>query len=83
VYNLNNNTGFVNVGTSHDTSEFAVESISRWWEAVGKHTFPGSKRIYINCDCGGSNDYRKRIREEMSVVIARASRPLSRADCPQ
>ncbi|MDR1635799.1 MAG: ISAzo13 family transposase, partial [Treponema sp.] len=35
VYNLNNNTGFVNVGTSHDTSEFAVESISRWWEAVG------------------------------------------------
>jgi hypothetical protein len=61
VYNLNNNTGFVNIGTSHDTSEFAVESISRWWEAVGKHTFPGSKRIYINCDCGGSNDYRKRM----------------------
>ena len=60
VYNLNNNTGFVNVGTSHDTSEFAVESISRWWETVGKHTFPGRKRIYINCDCGGSNDYRRR-----------------------
>ena len=51
----------MNVGTSHDTSEFAVESISRWWEVVGKHTFPGRKRIYINCDCGGSNDYRKRM----------------------
>ena len=38
VYNLNNNTGFVNLGVSHDTSEFAVESISRWWETVGKHT---------------------------------------------
>jgi len=38
VYNLNNNVGFVNVGTSHDTSEFAVESISRWWATVGKHT---------------------------------------------
>jgi hypothetical protein len=61
VYNLNNNTGFVNGGTSHDTSEFAVESISRWWEVVGKHPFPGSKRIYINCDCGGSKDYRKRM----------------------
>jgi transposase len=61
VYNVNNNTGFVNLGTSHDTSEFAVESISRWWETVGKHTFPGSKRIYINCDCGGSNDYRRRM----------------------
>ena len=58
VYNLNNNTGFVNVGTSHDTSEFAVESISRWWETVGKHTFPLKKRIYITCDSGGSNGYR-------------------------
>ena len=61
VYNLNNNTGFVNVGTSHDTSEFAVESISRWWETVGKHTFPHSKRIYITCDSGGSNGYRVRM----------------------
>jgi transposase len=48
VYNLNHNTGFVNVGISHDTSEFAVESISRWWETVGKHTFGDSNRIYIN-----------------------------------
>ena len=61
VYNLNNNTGFVNVGTSHDTSEFAVESISRWWETVGKHTFPNRGRIYITCDSGGSNGYRVRM----------------------
>jgi hypothetical protein len=61
VYNLNSNTGFVNVGTSHDTSEFAVESISRWWETVGKHTFPDSKKIYITCDSGGSNGYRVRM----------------------
>jgi len=61
VYNLNNNTGFVNVGTSHDTSEFAVESISRWWETVGKHTFPSCSKIYITCDSGGSNGYRARM----------------------
>jgi len=61
VYNLNNNTGFVNVGTSHDTSEFAVESISRWWETVGKHTFTGVDKIYITCDCGGSNGNRVRM----------------------
>jgi transposase len=61
VYNLNNNTGFVNVGTSHDTSEFAVESISRWWETVGKHTFPNNKKIYITCDSGGSNGNRVRM----------------------
>jgi hypothetical protein len=58
VYNVNNNVGFVNVGTSHDTSEFAVESISRWWEALGKYTFPGTKRLYTTCDCGGSNGNR-------------------------
>ena len=61
VYNLNNNTGFVNVGTSHDTSEFAVESISRWWESVGKHTFVSKNRIFITCDSGGSNGYRVRM----------------------
>jgi hypothetical protein len=61
VYNLNNNTGFVNVGTSHDTSEFAVESISRWWETVGKHTFPEQRKIYITCDSGGSNGCRVRM----------------------
>jgi hypothetical protein len=61
VYNLNHNTGFVNVGTSRDTAEFAVESISRWWETVGKHTFPDAKKLMITCDCGGSNGYRTRL----------------------
>ena len=61
VYNLNHNTGFVNLGTSHDTSEFAVESISRWWETVGKHTFPGQNKIYITCDSGGSNGCTRRM----------------------
>lgn len=60
VYVLNNNTGFVNLGTSHDTSEFAVTSISCWWNAVGKNAFPNAKRIYITCDGGGSNGSRSR-----------------------
>jgi len=58
---LNNNIGFVNVGTSHDTSDFAVESISRWWFSVGKHTFPNATKLLITCDCGGSNGYRTRL----------------------
>lgn len=61
VYNLNHNIGFVNVGTSHDTAEFAVESISRWWETVGKKTFPKAKKILITCDCGGSNGNKVRL----------------------
>ena len=59
VYVLNNNTGFVNLGTSHDTAEFAGESVYRWWETVGKNTFPEAKRLYINCDGGGSNSSRR------------------------
>ena len=60
VYVLNNNTGFVNLGISHDTSEFAVSSISYWWKAIGKNNFPNTKRIYITCDGGGSNGSRSR-----------------------
>lgn len=55
IYVVNDNTGYVNLGTDHDTSEFAIESIARWWFDIGKHTFPNAKRIYINADGGGSN----------------------------
>ena len=58
VYVVNNNTGFVNLGISHDTPEFAGASITRWWHCVGKHVYPNAKRIYITCDSGGSNGCR-------------------------
>lgn len=61
VYVLNDNTGFVNLGNSADTGEFAVASIWRWWEIVGKSTFPNSKRLVITCDGGGSNGCRNRL----------------------
>lgn len=55
IYCLNDNTGFVNLGTDHDTSEFAMFSIYLWWIYIGRNTFPDAKRILITCDCGGSN----------------------------
>ena len=58
VYDVGNNTGFVNLGTSHDTAEFAVNSILQWWLHIGKETYPNAKRLYINCDGGGSNGSR-------------------------
>ena len=61
VYNLNHNVGFVNVGTSHDTAEFAVESIFRWWKAVGECSFRNATKLMITCDCGGSNGNRLRL----------------------
>jgi hypothetical protein len=71
VYNLNHNVGFVNVGVSHDTSEFAVESISRWWFAVGQHTFPRASKLLITCDCGGSNGVRVRLWKFRLWLLAR------------
>jgi len=61
IYDINRNEGFVNLGISKDTAEFAVESVSRWWLTVGKHTYPQASRLYINCDAGGSNGYKTRL----------------------
>ena len=55
IYLLNQNIGFVNLGTSSDTSVFAVESIRRWWKEIGSVRFPEAKSILIHADCGGSN----------------------------
>jgi hypothetical protein len=49
------NTGWVNVGTDGDTAAFAVESIRRWWQAVGQPGYPGAGRLLITADAGGSN----------------------------
>jgi hypothetical protein len=61
IYDINRNEGFVNLGISKDTSEFAVESISRWWLTVGGNTYPDASRLYINCDGGGSNGARNKL----------------------
>jgi hypothetical protein len=61
IYDIGVNEGFVNLGTSKDTAEFAVESISRWWLTVGKNTYPHASKIHINCDGGGSNGSSNRL----------------------
>ena len=61
VYDLTNNTGWVNVGIDHDTAEFAVESIRRWWLEMGEAVYPRARRLLITADCGGSNGYRVRL----------------------
>jgi hypothetical protein len=61
VYDLAANQGWVSVGIDHDTAEFAVESIRRWWRQMGKPIYPKAKRLLITADCGGSNGYRVRL----------------------
>ncbi len=60
IYDLTANTGWVNVGTDHDTAAFAVESIPRWWKTAGRSTHPQAQRLLITADAGGSNGYRER-----------------------
>jgi transposase len=60
VYDLKRNKGVVNVGKSHNTAEFAVESIRQWWNLVGKYNYVDSKNLLICADGGGSNGSRNR-----------------------
>ena len=61
VYDIAANTGWVNVGTDADTGAFAVESIRRWWTTMGAISYPGSDKLLITADSGGSNGSRLRL----------------------
>lgn len=61
VYDQTQNTGWVNVGTDHDTAAFAVQSIRRWWHTMGQPVYPTAQRVLITADSGGSNGYRTRL----------------------
>ncbi len=61
IYDIGRNTGFVNLGTDHDTGAFAVASIRGWWHHEGRHLYPRARSILITADAGGSNGWRLRL----------------------
>ncbi len=61
IYDLGRNTGFVNVGTDHDTGAFAVASLRGWWRHEGRRLYPRTRRLLLTADGGGSNGYRLRL----------------------
>lgn len=61
VYDLQHDEAGVTVGTSHDTAQFAIAAIRRWWTKMGKKRFPNGKRLLITADCGGSNSPRTKL----------------------
>jgi transposase len=63
VYDLNDNSAWVSVGVDHDTGQSAVETLRRWWYAMGQPAYPQAKRLLITADCGGSNGSRLRLRK--------------------
>jgi DDE family transposase len=73
IYDVAANTGWVNVGTDHDTASFAVESIRRWWQGAGRAGYPHARRLLITADAGGSNGYRTRAwKAELAELAAQA-----------
>jgi transposase len=61
VYDIAANTGWINLGITHDTAAFAVESIRRWWQELGQPRYSQARQLLITADCGGSNGARVRL----------------------
>jgi len=77
VYNVFKNQGFVNVGISHDTAAFAVESIRSWWYAEGIIDYANASEIVITADCGGSNGNRNRLwKAELQTLANEIDKPI-------
>jgi len=73
VYDVGTNTGWVSVGTDHDTAAFAVNTIGTWWAQVGKTLHPEASRLLICADGGGSNGYRTRQWKTELATLAAAT----------
>ncbi len=61
IYDLADDTGWVNVGIDHDTAQFAVASIRSWWKHLGSERYPNATTLTLTADCGGSNGHRPRL----------------------
>lgn len=71
IYDLMHNRGYVYVGQSADTPQFAVEAIVRWWQEIGKSLYPNADKILILADAGGSNGCRPRLwKQQLQELLA-------------
>lgn len=70
IYDLQHNTGYINLGTSHDTSEFACDCIRNWWVNEGRFNYPNATSILVLCDGGGSNSSRHYIfKQDLQALV--------------
>jgi Rhodopirellula transposase DDE domain len=83
VYDVSANTGWVSVGTDHDTSAFAVASLRSWWYSVGRVRYPSADRLLVCADGGGSNGYRVRAwKIELARLATEIAIPITVAHLP-
>lgn len=85
VYDVTRNRGFIGVGVSHETAEFAVNVIRRWWDAEGRAAYPDATELLVQADAGGANGYRdwpwkwelQRLADETGLTIVVTHYPTS------
>jgi len=78
VYDLTGNNGWVSVGIDHDTAEFAVATIEKWWQKMGRRSYPKSSHLLITADGGGSNSSRSRLwKVELQKLASRTGLTIS------
>ena len=70
LYDLHLNVGYIQLGTSHDTGEFACDSFRLWWTTYGRHLYPNASAILILCDGGGSNSARHHLFKQDLQTLA-------------
>jgi Rhodopirellula transposase DDE domain len=70
IYDIAANAGWVSVGMNHDTSAFAVQTIRRWWQDIGRVRYPDARCLTITCDGGGSNGYRVKLWKRELQILA-------------
>lgn len=70
LYDLTENVGYIQIGTSHETSEFACDSIRYWWNSYGKKRYPSADSMLLLCDGGGSNSSRHYIfKQDLQALV--------------
>jgi hypothetical protein len=83
VYDLGANTGWVSVGTDHETAAFAVNTLRTWWNTRGRHAYPDTDHLLITADSGGSNGNRRRTwKTELAALAAETGLAISVCHLP-
>ena len=84
IYDLASNAGWVSVGITHDTAAFAVQTIRRWWQEIGRARYPEATQLVITADGGGSNGYASACgNASCNVWPTRPASPLRCITCPR
>lgn len=70
LYDVGKNRGHINLGTSHETSEFACDSLEHWWITRGRQAYPNARQLLLLCDGGGSNSARRYVFKEQLQALS-------------